>query len=488
MNSIKVRLVCRAIAILVFAGMCLHATTQNYYNVSSGWSLNVFGGTSFFTGNPESGRMLDISGNNSNAGWIYGASFGKKLGQVVSMRGQFGMGNAGTVNRHDIRFVKTNYLEGALLGQINLSTLLARYNSENRRLSLGMLAGAGYIQWENNFTHLYTGETMQASGSHKTYGHMIPLGALAAFKISHKWEISFETLFRFIDADNVNGSQNGKRDILNSSTVCLTYNIIKGRSRPAMKLVSADRSGDILNNDIRGVELVYESDSKEPTNLGKNSALEQSLMDYEADVPQNNPWDNVVFKVQVLASKTRQNTDKFAKKYGVTARIDENRGGEWFRYTIGEFPRYSNAKEYRNLLVARNKIADAFVVAYVENKQVSLSSLMPGKRGVERNDSEPVGMVGSGVTFSVQVLAAKNLKQSVEDFKKQYGIKEETRIQQYGDLYQLVSGNFTEYREAREFRRRLLEKGLSDAFIVAFQNGVRISIDDAFEAKKILFR
>jgi len=57
---------------------------------------------------------------------------------------------------------------------------------------------------------------------------------------------------------------------------------------------------------------------------------------------------------------------------------------------------------------------------------------------------------------------------------------------QQGDYFQLVSGNFPTYREARELKRRLVENGLADAFVVAYQYGVRIPLRDAYEKKKAI--
>jgi len=136
-------------------------------------------------------------------------------------------------------------------------------------------------------------------------------------------------------------------------------------------------------------------------------------------------------------------------------------------------------------LVKRNNVTDAFVVAYKGEDQITLQELMRGKRSsTVSRDIIPLGKQYEGVTFRVQVLAAKNLKMSVAEFKEQYQIEEEIHIQQFGDLLQLVSKNYTEYKDARDFKRSLIAKGIPDAFVVAYYKNTRISIESAFEINK----
>ncbi|MBN1337720.1 MAG: SPOR domain-containing protein [Bacteroidales bacterium] len=461
---------------------------QHAYSLKKDWAVGFNAGASFLTGTNESVTAPDFSGDDRNVGACYSLSVYKRLGQVVSFRGQFGTGAVAGTDRPQIRRIETEYLHGLFLAQINLSTLVVRYNSENRRGSLNLLAGAGYTGWKNSYSHLYTDESKQSPERKETEAAVFPAGLKVNYKISHKWEISLESVMHFVNSDRFDGMENAKNDSYNHTSIGITYNFIRGKQKAGMKVVAAEKQYDHEINNPKNVEIVTLEDKQDQTNLSHYTVLEKNLIEYEAVTGDANPWDDVIFRVQVFASRTRQNTDKFARRHEITSRIDENRVGDWFKYTIGEFNKYSKAKDYRNLLVSRNKVLDAFVVAYVKDSQVPLSQLMAGKRGTAGREPIPMGVSGAGVTFSVQVLAAKDLKMSVEDFKKEYNIREETRIQKYDDLYQLVSGNFTEYKDAKEYRRRLIEKGLADAFIVAYQNGNRISIDDAFESKKIMHR
>lgn len=77
---------------------------------------------------------------------------------------------------------------------------------------------------------------------------------------------------------------------------------------------------------------------------------------------------NVVYKVQVFASRKPAGNHELKKKYKGTIEIYNSVIDKWFKYSIGEFSTYKEARECRSLC----NVKDAFVVAYVEDKQVNI--------------------------------------------------------------------------------------------------------------------
>jgi cell division septation protein DedD len=47
-----------------------------------------------------------------------------------------------------------------------------------------------------------------------------------------------------------------------------------------------------------------------------------------------------------------------------------------------------------------------------------------------------------------------------------------------------MSGNFNNYNSAEEYKDKLVEKGIKDAFVVAFQNNHKITVPKALELLK----
>ena len=78
---------------------------------------------------------------------------------------------------------------------------------------------------------------------------------------------------------------------------------------------------------------------------------------------------NVVYKVQILASRRPASKKELSKKYRETSKIERTEEDNWYKYTIGKFSSYSAARK----CLTASKVADAFVVAYINNKKVHIT-------------------------------------------------------------------------------------------------------------------
>ncbi len=86
--------------------------------------------------------------------------------------------------------------------------------------------------------------------------------------------------------------------------------------------------------------------------------------------------------------------------------------------------------------------------------------------------------VASGVEYRVQFLSSdKQLKDGAREFK---GLTDYSFYVQKG-VYRYTTGNFKKVSEATNLQKKVREMGFKDAFIVAFNNGERISLQQAKE-------
>ena len=84
----------------------------------------------------------------------------------------------------------------------------------------------------------------------------------------------------------------------------------------------------------------------------------------------------------------------------------------------------------------------------------------------------------SGVEYRVQFLSSsKELKEGSREFK---GLKDYSYYLQKG-VYRYTTGSFKSAKEAVKLQKEVREMGFKDAFIVAFNNGERISLQEAKE-------
>lgn len=90
-------------------------------------------------------------------------------------------------------------------------------------------------------------------------------------------------------------------------------------------------------------------------------------------------------------------------------------------------------------------------------------------------------IVVEGVTYRVQFLTSeKELKEGAKDFK---GITDYQMYKQDG-LFRYTLGNESTIAKAKNIQNDLRKKGFKDAFVIAFYNGKRISLQEARELQE----
>ena len=70
---------------------------------------------------------------------------------------------------------------------------------------------------------------------------------------------------------------------------------------------------------------------------------------------------NQKYGIQIAASKTQQNIQHLAKKYDITDSIYILSSDRWNRYLIGSFDDFKAAEDYKNELVQKTKLKNAFI-------------------------------------------------------------------------------------------------------------------------------
>ena len=89
------------------------------------------------------------------------------------------------------------------------------------------------------------------------------------------------------------------------------------------------------------------------------------------DIPA--PQQGIFFKIQIAATrKSPLRTDQyFRNKYKIEQHVDLAEEAGWRKYMIGNFDSYSSASRFNQR--TREKIPDAFVVAYKNADRISIS-------------------------------------------------------------------------------------------------------------------
>ena len=196
---------------------------------------------------------------------------------------------------------------------------------------------------------------------------------------------------------------------------------------------------------------------------------------------------DITFKIQIRAENNKRiPLQRLANKYHIREQITEDHYDEWYRYSVGSFSTYDEAKEYRDKIRNEYNIKDAFIVAYLNGKRLdSLSELKyiaPGvypeeeKIKTARSKVQPAHQTGR--IYKVQIYAVKNDRVDISVLKKAYNINEEITEEKSYQWSRYTVGKFKTFAEANELRKKMVSKGLKGAFVVTYENGKRVIIDE----------
>lgn len=90
--------------------------------------------------------------------------------------------------------------------------------------------------------------------------------------------------------------------------------------------------------------------------------------------------------------------------------------------------------------------------------------------------TEPVSVAPSGVIYRVQILAKRNNIPTVASLKNRFNIQGVIYENYQDGIHRFSTGEFTTYQDALQHSYLIRDKGVHDAFVVAYENNRRIRI------------
>jgi len=161
---------------------------------------------------------------NENVQVGYGILAEKMLNNYIGFGGQLVFGDLEGYrydyrttegNSMDLHF-KTRFFEHSLISSFSINRLLSS-NPSNTSLNIYLRAGMGWLHWRNDVTDLKTGKRIAGNGhsgmglNGMTTEAVIPVGLGFKIPLGTHFNLNFETTFRFVDTDILDGIKDGSR-------------------------------------------------------------------------------------------------------------------------------------------------------------------------------------------------------------------------------------------------------------------------------------
>ena len=137
---------------------------------------------------------------------------------------------------------------------------------------------------------------------------------------------------------------------------------------------------------------------------------------------------------------------------------------------------------YLNTKNGQSKMADAIKYAILDYKNEldqNIGSHIVGIDNDTKSIEDEVVLTAEGVSFKIQIAASsKALEPKSYNFK---GLSEISR-EKVGKTYKYFSGNTSDYKKAKQLQDKARSNGYRDAFIVAYKDGTKIDVANAFKS------
>ena len=176
-----------------------------------------------------------------------------------------------------------------------------------------------------------------------------------------------------------------------------------------------------------------------------------------------------VYKVQILACRVPIDKKTLENIYAGSLLIQELNEDKWYKYAVGEFNTYANARLIKNQL----NIPGSFIIAYLNGKRIQISTNASQQQ--DYNSPSDASLI-----FKVQIAASK--EPIAKEYINQIYSGSENTEELFEDgwyKYSLITGS--DLNEAKAF---IEKENIPGAFITAYLGNKKIELYKAIKLNK----
>ncbi len=273
-------------------------------------------------------------------------------------------------------FLTGNYFDGNVNLLVDFNSLF--WEPGSRKMSVYGIVGFGYSTWNSKLVDSLTG-LIKISGdtigttTYKKGGFVVPIGLGLNYMFSKNWAFNIEMNLRTVLNDDVDVWRDGfKYDQIVYTSIGISYFInhktTGNRNRPEKKAYTTEP--------IKPVP-IYDYNARNISNNKSGDNGKVILIDAPVEKKADTPT-GIVYRVQVLAKINKLDSFSYLRdRFNIKGDIYENYQDGIYRYSTGSFSSYTEALRYSYLMQDKG-ITEAFVVAYKNNKRITISNTMKG--------------------------------------------------------------------------------------------------------------
>ncbi len=469
------------------------------------WQVNINLGTNLFYGDIQQYRRAPYKEDWRMA---YGIIFRKHFSPVFSLGFQLLNGKL-----HGTRFdfggtdmyFDSDIFEYNVNTTIDLINMFFGYNPD-RKVSIYATAGLGFSNWKTELKDYNTGKLIRSSGftgkgpNHRTTEIVVPFGGGLKFNLGNSIGLNLESTLRPVNSDYLDAWKSGfKYDMYGYTSLGLSYNFntIAGRD-PAKQQAKYDkRMARQSDKEIRAYERMQYSEAQK-------SYQQQKYAQGQNYRQSQRSYNQAQQDLQYYNKKTRQDIQPSTADYHQYQQ-QQSLEAFWAKHSRGELPEvveyditgvYSRLKEETPVETYQTEDLMQYVMPAQETDIVEISpeqaptpvytyEQQTDREAQSRIFTDAPSEVGStalpGIIYKVQILAKTDGRANTSHLSQQYGIIESIDEEQREGVYRYVIGEFKTYNEAVNFARNMKYRGITDAFVVAYKNGIRVSLRSILE-------
>jgi len=157
--------------------------------------------------------------------------------------------------------------------------------------------------------------------------------------------------------------------------------------------------------------------------------------------------------------------------YNGSETIDENLENEWYKYSIGPFRTYRQAREFRE----KSGVLGAFVIVFVHGHKVNANEALVTPQHIAKSGVRKYN-IPEGVMFKVQIAACRHELVN-DELVKIYSNTSQVENNFEDGWYKYMIDCGSNYEKAIDLLKSVKVAG---AFIAVYKNGARVKLKDIY--------